>query len=67
MLSIRKCKLFSLVDLQPFLHRAFQIIVQATCCSDKLHCCPKGYSCGEGGICNAESKFHSSLQGFRFG
>jgi len=36
----------------------------ATCCSDQLHCCPKGYTCGEGGICNSESKLHSSLQAF---
>ena len=22
----------------------------AVCCSDKIHCCPSGYTCGSGGI-----------------
>ncbi|CAH1788058.1 unnamed protein product, partial [Owenia fusiformis] len=29
---------------------------EAQCCSDKLHCCPKGATCGSGGTCTRDGE-----------
>ncbi|XP_041943510.1 granulin a isoform X1 [Alosa sapidissima] len=31
---------------------------KATCCADKKHCCPAGYTCGEGGTCIQATRFY---------
>ncbi|KAL7860873.1 hypothetical protein AOLI_G00172220 [Acnodon oligacanthus] len=31
---------------------------KAVCCSDMKHCCPAGYTCGEGGVCTQTTGFN---------
>ncbi|XP_031415477.1 granulin a isoform X2 [Clupea harengus] len=31
---------------------------KATCCTDKKHCCPAGYSCDDGGSCIQSTRLH---------